>query len=198
VLILQGNTIIGLDLAGKEENPTGLAALSGKRVYASLIYTNKEILESVLSIKPKIVAIDAPLKPPKEGILRKADRELIKRGYRVLPPAIPGMKALTLRATNLNKLITEKGLKTIEVHPASTRKALDMPWKNLKHVQKILEEIGLEGSLKERKLTAHEIDAVTAALTAHLHIKGMTETLGDEEEGLVVIPKKQNWRCLKL
>ncbi|MEM3823910.1 MAG: DUF429 domain-containing protein [Candidatus Bathyarchaeia archaeon] len=195
---MQGKTLIGLDLAGKEENPTGLAALTGKRVYASIIYTNKEILEKVLSIKPKIVAIDAPLKPPKEGFLRKADRELIKMGYRVFPPAFPGMKALTLRATNLNKLITEKGLKTIEVHPASTRKALGMPWKNWRDVQKIFEKMGLEGSLKERNLTAHEIDALTAALTAHLYLKGLAETLGDEGEGLVVIPKMQNWRCLKL
>jgi predicted nuclease with RNAse H fold len=52
---------------------------------------------------------------------------MIKKGYRVLPPKFPAMKELTLRATRLNNLIEENTYKTIEVHPTSNRKALQMP-----------------------------------------------------------------------
>jgi len=195
---LKNKVIIGIDLAGKQKNPTGWALWENKIVETALIYTNKEILEKIACAKPTIIAIDAPLKLPKNGLLRKADKELIKRGYRVFPPGLPAMKRLTLRAIKLNKLIAEKGIETIEVHPTSTRRALNMPLKDWREIQKTLEKIGLEGSLKVRTLKPHEIDAVTAALTAYLHMHSLTEALGDEEEGYIVIPKKQDWRKIKL
>ncbi|MGC8998835.1 MAG: DUF429 domain-containing protein [Candidatus Bathyarchaeia archaeon] len=195
---MEDKVIIGIDLAGKEENPTGLALWQNKNVETCLIYTNNEILEKVFSTNPKIVAIDAPLKLPKSGIFRKADKELIKKGYRVFPPGLPAMKKLTLRAIELNRLITERGIQTIEVHPASTRKALDMPTKDWKTIQSILKSIGLAGSLSKHMLTPHEIDAVTAALTGYLYMEGLTEFVGDHEEGYVVVPIKQNWRKIRL
>jgi len=195
---LKSKVIIGIDLAGKQKNPTGWAVLKNKMMETALVYTNKEILEKIAYTKPAIAAIDAPLKLPKKGLLRKADKALIKRGYRVFPPGLPSMKGLTLRATKLNKLITEKGIKTIEVHPTSTRRALNMPLKDWREIQKTLKSIGLEGSLKVCTLKSHEIDAATAALTAYLYIKGLTESLGDEEEGYIIVPKKQDWRNIKL
>jgi predicted nuclease with RNAse H fold len=198
VLRLKGKVIIGIDLAGKEENPTGLAILKDKSVRTCLIYTNREIFESIIREKPRIVAIDAPLKLPKIGIFRKADKELIKKGYRVFPPGLPAMKTLTLRAIELNRLITERGIQTIEVHPTSTRKALNMPAKDWKEIQSILKCIGLKGSLSERALAPHELDAVTAAITGYLYMRGLTEILGDGEEGFIVVPIRQDWRRLKL
>lgn len=198
MLILENEVIIGIDLAGTKKNPTGWALWQNKIVETSLIYENKEILEKINLVKPAIAAIDAPLKFPKKGVFRKAEKELLKRGYRVFHSGLSAMKALTFRAIRLNKLITKKGIKTIEVHPTSTRKALNMPSKDFRKIQKILESIGIEGSLKMCTLTAHEIDAITAALTAYLHIKGMTEALGDEEEGYIILPKKQDWRELAL
>jgi predicted nuclease with RNAse H fold len=198
VLRLKGKVIIGIDLAGKEENPTGLAILESKSVKTCLIYTNSEILENITRENPKIVAIDAPLKLPKSGIFRKADKELIKKGYRVFPPGLPAMKTLTLRAIKLNRLITRRGIQTIEVHPTSTRKALNMPAKDWKEIQGILKRIGLKGSLNERMLAPHELDAVTAALTGYLHMRDLTETLGDRKEGFIIIPIRQDWRRIKL
>ena len=195
---MENKGVIGIDLASKPKNPTGWAFLKNKMVETALIYMNKEILEKIMQLKPTIVAIDAPLNLPKKGLLRKADGELIKRGYRVFPPGLPAMKRLTLRAIKLNRLITEKGIETIEVHPTSTRRALNMPLKDWEEIQKTFESMGLEGSLKILTLKPHEIDAVTAALTAHLYMQGLTEALGDEEEGYIIIPKKQDWRNIKL
>ncbi|MEM3463460.1 MAG: DUF429 domain-containing protein [Candidatus Bathyarchaeia archaeon] len=195
---MKDEIITGIDLAGKEENPTGFAIWKQGTVETCLIYTDKEILDKILHVKPVIVAIDAPLKLPKKGALRKADKELIQKGYRVFPPGLSAMKALTLRAERLNKLIMEKGLKTIEVHPTSTRKALSIPTKDWNIIQEIFKRIGLKGSIKMRTLTSHELDAVTAALTAYLHIQGQTETVGDQDDGFIVIPKKRCWWEIKL
>ncbi|MDH5754909.1 MAG: DUF429 domain-containing protein [Candidatus Bathyarchaeota archaeon] len=194
---MKNKVITGIDLAGKPENPTGWAVWKNKRVETSLIYTNNEILEGITRNKPAIIAIDAPFSLPKKGILRKADKEMIRRGYRVFPPKLPAMRTLTVRAIELNKLIAEKGYKTIEVHPTSTRKALNMPSKDWRKIQTILKSIGLEGD-QVRTLTPHELDAITAALTAYLRLQNQTEALGDKEEGYIIIPKKQDWRTLQI
>lgn len=195
---LTGKVIIGIDLAGKEKNPTGFAVLKRNKVETCLVYTDEEILKAVSKSKPSIVAIDAPLKLPKKGLLRKGDLELVKKGYRVFPPGLPAMKTLTLRAIRLNKLITEGGVKTVEVHPTSTRKALHMPTKNWEEIQEIFRKMGLGGSVEERALTSHELDAITAAFTAYLHLQGLTEVVGDDEEGLIIVPKKIRWHELRL
>ena len=108
------------------------------------------------------------------------------------------MKKLTLRTIRLNKLIEEKGYKTIEVHPTSTRKALNIPLKDWGRIQTILAQIGLEEDLVVRTLTPHEIDAITAALTAYLHMQNQTEAIGNEQEGYIIIPKRQDWRELQI
>jgi predicted nuclease with RNAse H fold len=195
---LENEAIIGIDLAGKPENPTGWAVWENKKVKTNLICTDEEILEGITRSKPAIIAVDAPFTLPKSGMFRKADREMIRRGYRVFPPSLRAMKKLTTRAIKLTKLIGKGGYETIEVHPTSTRKALSMPSKDWGKIQTILKRIGLEGDIKGRVLTSHEVDAVTAALTAYLHMKSRTEALGDEEEGYIIVPKKQDWRTLQI
>jgi predicted nuclease with RNAse H fold len=198
MLELNTKVIIGIDLAGKPENPTGWVTWENKKVETRLLYVDNQILEAITQNKPEIIAVDAPFNLPKKGILRKADREMIKNGYRVFPPMLPAMRTLTKRAMKLNKLIAKKGFKTIEVHPTSTCKALSIPPKDWGKIQAALTQIGLEGDLKARTLTPHEIDAVIAALTAYLYMRNQTKALGDEEEGYIIIPRKQDWRTLQL
>jgi len=198
VLELKAKVIIGIDLAGKAENPTGWAIWKNKKVKTTLLYTDSQIIETITQSKPELIAIDAPFNLPKKGILRKADKEMVKKGYRVFPPSLPAMKKLTIRAIELNNVITEKGFETIEVHPTSTCKALNIPPKDWGKIQTVLTQIGLEGDLKVRTLTPHEIDAIIAALTAYLHIKNQTEALGDDVEGYIIVPKKQDWRTIQL
>jgi predicted nuclease with RNAse H fold len=190
--------VIGIDLAGLSTNPTGWALLKGKTVKTCLLHTDKEILENTVRNKPTLIAIDAPLSlPKKDELFRKADREMIRKGYRVLPPNLPAMKKLALRAIKLNRLIEEKRYKAIEVHPTSTRKALQMPSKDWKTIQEILITLGLKGELETHSLTTHEIDAITAALTAVLHLKKQTEQISDDEDNYIIVPKQRNWKNLK-
>lgn len=198
MLKLNKESIIGIDLAGKPEKPTGIAFWKRKNISVHIVHSDDEVLEGTKNFNPTIIAIDAPLNLPKVGILRKADTEMIKMNYRVFPPTLKTMKTLTLRAIRLKELMEKEGFKILEVHPTSTRKALGMPLKNWEKIQNILKSIGLKGDVQLRALTSHEIDAVTAALTAYLYIKGETENIGDEDEGFITIPKRQDWRTLKL
>lgn len=198
MLKLKVKVIIGIDLAGVPENPSGLAAWKNREVKTRLLYTDKQILQEISSEKPEIIAIDAPFSLPKKGIFRKADKEMIQNGYRVFPPGLPAMRKLTMRAIKLNKLIKEKGFRPIEVHPTSSCKALSIPPKKCRKIQTALAQIGLEGDCLVRRLASHEIDAILAALTAYLHIKNQTEALGNEEEGYIIVPKRLDWRTLKI
>ena len=71
-----------------------------------------------------------------------------------------------------------------------------MPLKDWKAIQEALKTLGLKGELETRPLVTHEIDAVTATLTAVLHLKSQTERVGDEEKGYITVPKKRDWRTL--
>jgi predicted nuclease with RNAse H fold len=197
MLEFKDKCVIGIDLAASSKNPTGWATLKNKTVKTHLLHTNNEIIENTLQNHPQLVAIDAPLSLPKKGeFFRKTDKEMIRKGYRVLPPNFRTMKKLTSRAIRLNKIIEEKTYKTIEVHPTSTRKALQIPPKEWKTIQEILKTLGLKGDIETRPLATHEIDAVTAALTAVLHLQGQTELIGDDKEGYIILPKKRNWKTL--
>lgn len=198
MLKLDISCLIGLDLAGKSKNPSGIVILEGRNLTAKTVYTDNEILQIIENNKPDLIAVDAPLSFPLQGFLRKADRDMIKHGYRVLPPKLTFMNELTSRAVKLNKLIEEKQYRTIEVHPTSSRKALQMALKDWKTIQETLKAIGLQGELVTRRLITHELDAATAALTAALHTTNQTDVFGSKEEGYIVVPKKRNWRTLQV
>ncbi len=150
MLEFESKCTIGIDLAALSKNPTGLALLKGKTVKTSLVYTDKEILEYIINNQPALIAIDAPLSLPAKGeAFRKADREMVKKGYHVFLPTFLAMKTLTLRAIKLNKLIEENKYRTIEVHPTSTRKALQMSLKERKTIQENLKNTGAERRIRK-------------------------------------------------
>lgn len=198
MLKLKKECIIGIDLAGTSNNPSGWALWKNKKIKVCLLYDDQEILWNITKNNPALIAIDAPFRFPRKGLLRKADREMIRRGYRVFPPVLTAMKMLTSRAIKLNKLIGEKGYNVIEVHPTSTRKALGMPLKDWGKIQATFKSMGLEGDIRTRTLTPHELDAITAAFTAYLHMHNQTEVIGDEAEGYIIVPKKQDWRTIRI
>ena len=195
---MRKNIIVGIDLAGTAKNPTGWAMWKNKVVSACQLYNNQEIVRRSINCDPALIAIDAPLSLPAKGIMRGADREMYKRGYPVFPPRFPSMEKLTLRAMKIAKEIAGRGVDVIEVHPTSTRKALNMPAKDWDMIQTLFLHLGLKGDLEVRALTPHEIDSITAALTGHLYLQGKTELVGDGKEGYIVVPLKRDWRRLRV
>ena len=185
--------LVGIDLAGRPERPSDWALLGGRRVTVKELYADDEILFETLGAKPALVAIDAPLTLPERGALRRADREMQRRGYPVLPPLFPAMKELTLRAIRLTEALLREQVRVIEVHPTSSRKALQMPLKDWRRIQEIFVEIELGDDWEKRALSPHELDAVTAVITAHLYIKGKTEVIGEQKEGIIIVPLSVHW-----
>ena len=107
--------MIGIDLAALGRNPTGWVLLKGKAVRIALIYADNEILGNKISNHPALIATDAPSSlPKKDAFFRKAEREIIRKGYRVFSSNLPVMKKLTLRAIRLNRLIEEKCIKQLK------------------------------------------------------------------------------------
>jgi len=190
--------IVGIDLAGIHTNPTGWALWKNKTISVCHIYRNNEIINDSTIQQPTLIAIDAPLSLPTKGMTRKADKQMHERGYPVLPPRFPAMEKLTLRAIEISQKIMKNGFNIIEVHPASTRKALKMPIKDWNRVQKIFLNMGLEGDIEKRPLSPHELDAVTAALTAHLHLNRKTQFIGNAKEGYITVPLESDWRNIQL
>ena len=192
------NIIVGIDLAGVSKNPTGWTLWRNKAVSACHLYSNNEIIRESVTPKPTIIAIDAPLSLPKKGMMRKADMQMHKLGYPVFPPRFRAMEKLTLRAIEISQKIIKDGFSIIEVHPTSTRKALKMPPKDWSKVQKGFVGMGLEGDIKDRALSPHELDAVTAALTGYLHLNRKTQLIGNTKEGYIVVPLESDWRDIQL
>lgn len=157
--------VIGIDPAGKPENPTGFCILTEKGSKAKTIFSDREILKEIEKTRPDIIAIDAPFSFPEGSYYREGDIKLRERGFPCLSPMFPGMKPLVRRAIKLVGILRER-YRVIEVFPRATEKIL-----------------GLE---KERKANPHHYDALLCALTGKYYLRGEFESLGREG---IIIPK---------
>lgn len=171
---------IGIDLAGLEKNKTGFCVLKNNAAETFILYTDDEIVDSVKKIKPDVVAVDAPLiYPPK---IRECDRLLKK--YGAMPPTMKSMGVLSKRGFFLAKRL--KGFNVIEVFPTGSAKILGIYSRDIEAMKNGLLNFGLvfENSVS----TKDEVDSIIAALTGLLHMRELTEDVGDKE-GVVILRK---------
>ncbi len=205
----QKNTYIGIDLAGNEQNPSGWCILIAKENFfeTKIMYSDEELIRKTMECsplrnegirllssqfqRPKIIAIDAPLSLPKSGVNRTAENEMRRLGFRIFPPLFSkGMKTLTERGIEISKKFREKGVQVIEVHPTSSMRALDLNSRENEKLTEVFLEFELDIDLSEKKLVDHEFDALVAAFTAFLYDKGLCLSVGDIDEGQIIIPRK--------
>ena len=188
--------IVGIDLAGSEKRITGLCYLYREHALCQRAKKDKEIISFVELINPRLIAIDAPLSLPRgrRNInergphFRICDIELQRLGIKFFPITLGPMRKLTERGLKLKNYFEKKGYEVIEVFPGATQDILGIPRKNrsIERLRKGLEKII---NLPKRKLTHDELDAVTCALTGKLWIEGKATKIGDEKEGVIIIPK---------
>jgi predicted nuclease with RNAse H fold len=191
--------VIGIDLAGSEKRNTGICVLNENLdAKCFVVHKDEEILDLIEKFKPNLIAIDAPLSLPKgrksldrrEKIhFRECDKKLFELGIKFFPITLGPMRMLTKRGIKLRKILEKKGYKVIEVYPGATQDILKIARKNvsLKKLRKGLEKLGIK--IEKRELTHDELDAITAAFTGYLHLKGMSLSLGNEKEGVIIVPK---------
>ncbi len=145
--------VVGLDLAGKQENDTGLCFIEGSSVKILTVRTDVEIMEIVKTTDPDIIAVDAPLGFPEEGMYRDCDQKLKDMGYDVLSPNFPGMRVLVNRARSLvGKLSKMDGYDIIEVFSQASEDILP--------------------ARRTCGMSEDEFDAFVCALTAKKYLEG--------------------------
>lgn len=184
--------IVGIDLAGKMENPSGICIIDGHELILKTLYKDEDILKEIKTIDPSLIAIDAPLSLPKNrcclekncecavgGHFRQAERDIRPYGQ-VLPLTFMGMKMLTLRGIALAKELRSE-YQVIETHPRTSQEMLG--FKDLR--RDLSRFFKLTGDT-----TDHELDAAVAAVTGLLYLKDCYLELGDPEEGTIIIPKQ--------
>ncbi len=167
---------IGIDLAGKETNPSGVCYIQGCTLMEiTTLYTNNDIITYVLSRKPTYIAVDAPFDFPKTGTLRKCDLILKKLGLNPLPPILEGMRLLVLRAKFLKSHLEKRGIAVIETFPFGALKLLGYKRKPKSYSERYrtaLDLIRLFGIVRWKKislahLSPHEFDALICAIVAY-------------------------------
>ena len=210
----EGTTFLGIDLTSSEAKPTACALLdsNGDLQYVGFQRSNEDILSLVDELKPAIVAIDAPLGLPKgmdcleEGHAcesewpfkgRLGDRKIIDRGISIyVITKRTFIKPMVYRAIELARDLRERGHRVIEVYPYASKVCLfgkPIPRKSTTAGRRFLHESlrllvgGMDGH--DGSLDHDQYDAIVAAYTGYLNAAGMTEALGLEEEGQIVIPK---------
>ena len=166
-------TVVGIDLA-TEKGETGLCILNEDKIITKLVKSDDEIIKEINSIKPEVVAIDAPLSWPKKGIMRETEILLRKLGIRVFPPLMQGMKRLTERGIRLKNLLKYK---VIEVYPGLFYDQFKIKRRNnQKELKMVLKRFGI---VITQDLCQHELDAVVCALIGKFYLERKTIKIGE-------------------
>ncbi len=187
--------VLGIDLRSGPRYPTGLAVLDldHRLRLLTTVRTDEEIEAAVAHWQPALIAIDAPLGLPEGrccadktcecarfGIFREIDRLCAALGFRPFPTLLPSMIGLTLRGSALAGRLVRRGERVVEVYPGMVQDILGIPRKQagLDGLTRGLRRSGVRGIPRARRVTHDELDAVTCALAAALHLEGRTEMLG--------------------
>ncbi|MEM5800841.1 MAG: DUF429 domain-containing protein [Candidatus Aenigmatarchaeota archaeon] len=192
--------VVGIDLAGSEKRETGFCILDKNlKAETSILFTDKEIIEEIEKVKPRVVSIDAPLALPKGRPnlskkyknyphLRECDKELLKMKIKFFPITLGPMRKLTERGIRLKKILEKKGFEVIETFPGAAQDLLKIPRRKEKEkLRKGLIKLGIKGIKKN--ISEHELDAITCALVGKLYLEGNYLAIGDKEEVLMILPK---------
>lgn len=204
---------LGIDPSNRPTSPWTWAILQEDRSFADAgrVAGLPEAQALALSLRPLVVAVDAPLGLPrgldclellcpcrpacaKPG--RACERELARWGVGLFFTTKRSIiKQMVYAALALRRSLESHGLQVIEVYPYSVRRLLlgrRTPKKQSIQGQRLLRE-ALSPIIPKLERLPSDLghdgqDAVLAALVGWLWHHGLTEALGVEEEGLLHIP----------
>ena len=191
--------VIGIDLAGSPRRPTGMCTLKAMTASTEILFSDAEILDSVFSFGPDVVAIDAPLSLPpgrrtigdrRGGHYRSCDLELRRRKIPFFPITLGPMRMLTRRGMRLKKRLEREGLAVIEIYPGAAQDVWGLPRQQHDRgaLRRGLARLGVRGLAASA--SGHELDAATGTLVGRLHLMGRAEPYGDDGH-IIVMPKRR-------
>ena len=209
--------VFGVDLTASPAKPSACLGLDNNRQPAYFGFANRD--DDVISIAEfyslQVVAIDAPLSLP-TGLCcleencpcqaisqrknRQCDQELRRQGIPFYPTTKKTfIKSLIYRGIKLKNKLIDAGFEVIEIYPYASKVCLfgkAIPRKStpegIAFLRQNLERI-LPGLKPYFAMFDHNLcDAAVAAYTAFLYREGMTDALGNSDEGLISIPHVSN------
>ncbi len=195
--------VVGIDLAGSERRPTGICVLEGRKASVRVVHTDREILGAV-GEDAQVAAIDAPLSLPRgrcclrddcpcvgRAHFRACDLELRRMKIKFFPITLGPMRRLTLRGLALKGKLEKSGLRVFETYPGAAQDIWGIPrQKYPQGLKQGLKRFKLRGNWSRPGVTKDELDALTCALVARENLRRNTITIGDPEEGLMILPKR--------
>jgi predicted nuclease with RNAse H fold len=193
--------ILGLDLAGSPRRPTGFCVLRGRRVTVGHLFGDEDIVATVDTVAPRLIAIDAPLGLPAGRCcllntcacagtthFRVSDYELRRLGIRFFPITLGPMRQLTQRGMHLKAALEDRGLAVIETYPGAAQDIWGIPrQRDVTGLRRGLSRFRLQG-LQRSEASPHVLDAVTCALVGQLYLCGSASSLGSADEALMILP----------
>lgn len=195
--------VFGLDLAAYEKNPSGLSILCydyEKPVLkeCSIVFKNDDIISKILSIRPSLIAVDAPLNfytHKGKFVHRECEKRLLMMGLKIFPINIPQMEPLIERERALKRELKYKYESFIEVHPGTSCEFLGIRPEgnrnlrlNREKMQKQLVKL-INRIPKKNVLNMHLLDSIISAYTGYCYLKGKYKYIGNEKEGGIIVPK---------
>ena len=129
---------------------------------------------------------------------RACERDLVRMGYRLFYPTKNAFaKGWLRRGLRLKEILEKVGMRVLEIYPHATKRRLfeTLPPKASRQGRRILQEnlrslIGEIPTPGDKLLSHHELDAILGAYTIYLHHRRLTEVVGDPDEGVVVVPRR--------
>lgn len=193
--------VVGIDLAGSPKRPTGICRLSAMKASTRLAFSDEEVLDAVAE-DTRLIAIDAPLSLPRgrcclrsdcdcvgKAHFRECDLDLRRMGIKFFPITLGPMRMLTGRGLRLKEELEGRGFEVVETYPGAAQDLWGIPrQKDPRGLRRGLKKLGVKGDVGKRGISAHELDAISCALAARLHVRKRSLVLGDPDEGLMVLP----------
>ena len=199
----QDATVVGIDLTGSEERPSGWCLLRGNRAETSRVSSDDEMFARAIAARPAVIYTDSPLSIPlgrtriedddpvreQFGIMRRCERELKRRGINVYPCLLPSMQGLTRRGMRLAARFRSAGIPVIESYPGAAQDIMGIPRKGAgeEFLKEGLAGFGISGAFIGDPVSHDELDAITSAIVGSFFLAGKFEALrGPSEDALII------------
>ena len=211
-------SVLGVDLRTSSKNPSLFAVLDedSRLICLDSFWKDTEFVELLKQLRPDLVAIGSPLSLPagfccldqscecwfsvRDRKSRLLELELATMGISCFyTNKFSIIKDLIYRGIHLRLELRSAGHDVIEVYPHATKMLLfgdNMPPKNNPNsVSYMISHLEPPVSGMERYIVdidKNVCDAIINAYTGLLHVNSDTDSLGNPDEGMLVLPKLSN------
>ncbi len=170
-------SVCGIDLAVRKKRCTGYALIviygdsDAELTRLNCLHGVEEVMDEVVRDHVSVAAVDAPISGG--GRIREVEREMWRRGFKVLPPSMPWMRELTKLGEALASNLRRLGVEVIETHPSSALRS-----SGAGSVPELLSMLGVKfpkDYLPKIASSRDLRDAVIAAAVAYCYVTGCVE-----------------------